>query len=106
MDEAKLQAMLEEATSHCYDEEDEFWAVFSALTGRISFPFQARVAGETVTLVGLDGHASGLEAGVMARVRKEGAGRTVSLAELDVLDPDPVSAEWLEVYRYWLRKRG
>jgi hypothetical protein len=70
MDEAKLEALLEEATAHCYDEEDEFWAVFSALLGRVSYPLQARMQGEAVTLVGLDGDASDLEVGVMACVQE------------------------------------
>jgi len=104
MDKAKLEALLEEATAHCYDEEDVFWGVFSALVGGLSFPLQASVSGEAVTLVGLDGHTSDPQAGVMARVQKGDQEQTVALAELEPLDPDPVSAEWLAAYRYWLGK--
>ncbi len=106
MDEAKLETMLEEATAHCYDDEDVFWGVFSALVGGISLPLQAMAQGEAVTLVGLDGHTSDPEAGVMARVQKGDQEETVALAELEFLDPDPASAEWLAVYRCWLGKRG
>ena len=105
MDEAKLEALLAEATAHCYDEEDEFWGVFSALVGRVSFPLQATVGGETVTLVGMDGHTSAPEVGVMARVQKGGQEESVALADLEAVDPDPASAEWLATYRYWLSKR-
>ena len=106
MDETRIQNLLEEATAHCYDEEDEFWAVFGALVGHLSCPLQARMQGQAVTFVGLDGHSSDLQVGVMARVQKGGQEESVALAELEVLDPDPVSAEWLAVYRYWLARGG
>jgi len=38
----------------------------------------------------------------VARVRKGTSEYTISLADLEFVDPDPVSAEWLEAYRYWL----
>jgi hypothetical protein len=60
MDEARLEALLKEATAHCYDEEDVFWGMFSALVGRLSLPLQASVRGEAVTFVGLDGPTSDL----------------------------------------------
>jgi hypothetical protein len=103
-DEAQLEALLNEATAHSYDEEDEFWAVFSALMGRISYPLQAQVGGEAVTLIGLDGPSSTIEAGVMAQVEKGGAQETVPLSELEAADPDPDSAAWLAVYKYWRAK--
>ena len=105
MDEARLEALLQEATAHCYDEEDEFWGVFSVLVGRVSYPLQARMQGEGVTLVGLDGDASDSQVGVMARVQKGGRGQTVALADLEVVDADPASAEWLAVYRHWWGRR-
>jgi hypothetical protein len=104
MDEARLKALLEEATAHCYDEEDEFWGVFAALMRGLSYPLQARMQGEDVTLVGLDGHTSDLHVGVIALVLKGDQERTVSLSNLEILDPDPASAEWLAAYRYWLGK--
>ncbi len=106
MDEAKLQAMLEEATAHSYDEEDEFWAVFSALVGRVAYPIPAEVAGEAATLVGVDGPTSSVDVGVMARVEKGGSEETVPLADVDPVGADPDSAEWLAMYRYWRGQRA
>jgi|YNPBryantNP2012_1023418.scaffolds.fasta_scaffold00253_23 hypothetical protein len=105
MNEARWQALLEEAISHCYDEEDEFWAVFSALVGRVSYPLKAMVDGEEVSLTGLDGAASSPEAGIMARVEKGGVERIVPLECVHVAVSDAGGAEWLHVYRYWLTKR-
>ncbi|MFQ6100215.1 MAG: calcium-binding protein [Anaerolineae bacterium] len=104
MDEAKLKALLEEATTHCYDDEEAFWGMFCTLQMRLSFPLQASVGGETATLVGVDEPSSGLEQGVMVRIQKEGQEKTVALTDLEPVDPDPASGEWLAVYRYWLRK--
>ncbi len=101
MDEAKLAALLADATAHCYDEEDRFWGVFSALVGGISFPLQATVQEEGVTLVRLDGHNSAPEVGVMVIVDK-GTEETVALADVEAIDPDPASTEWVAAYRYWL----
>ena len=106
MDEAQLEALLNEATAHSYDEEDEFWGVFSALMGRISYPLEAQVGGQAVTLIGLDGPGSNLEMGIVAQVEKGGAQETVPLSELEAVDPDPDSAAWLAVYKYWRAKRG
>jgi hypothetical protein len=104
MDEAQLEALLKEATAHSYDEEDEFWGVFSALMGRISYPLQAQVGGEAVTLTGLDGPSSNQETGIVAQVEKGGAQETVPLSEIEAVDPDPDSAVWLAMYKYWRAK--
>jgi len=52
LDKARLEALLEEATVDCYNEEEAFWGMFYTLEGSLSFPLQARVLDETVTLVG------------------------------------------------------
>ena len=105
MDEAKLKALLAEATAHCFDEEDEFWGMFSALVRGLSFPLQATVAGEAVTLTGLDGHTSDLQAGVMAQAQMGDQGKSVHLGEVELVDADATSAEWLAAYKLWVGKR-
>jgi len=111
MDNAKLEALIEEATAACYDEEEAFWALFSTLLGRISYPLEARVGGEAATLVGLDEPGSDLEQGVMARIQKGGQESTVALADVEAVGPeaggpDPASGDWLAAYRHWLGERG
>ena len=106
MDEAKLKALLAEATAHCFDEEDEFWGMFSALVRGLSFPLQATVSGEAVTLTGLDGHTSDLQAGVMAQAQIGDQEKSVHLGEVELVDADATSAEWLAAYRLWVSKRG
>ena len=39
--------------------------------------------------------------GHRGRVRKGGREYSVGLADLNFIAPDPTSAEWLAMYRYW-----
>jgi hypothetical protein len=61
--------------------------------------------GEPVEAVDLEGTRSGLRRSIVALVRKGDREYPVSLAELEFVDPDPASAEWLGMYRYWLKLR-
>ncbi len=101
MDEKRLEVLLEQATVDCYDEEEEFGGVLCTLDDNLNFPLQARAVGEQVAVIGLDGRRSSLRRGILAQVRKGDKEYTVGLSELVFVDPDPGSAEWLEVYRYW-----
>ena len=77
----------------------------------MSFPLQARMLGESVEVVDLDGARSGLRRGIVALVRKGDREYPVALADLEFVDPDPASAEWAdnkhpsEMFQYWLRLR-
>ena len=87
----------------CYGEDEVFMGILYTLDERLNFPLQARVLGERVEVVELDGGCSSLRRGIVARVRKAGREYTVSLADLAFVNPDPESAEWLEMYRHWLK---
>ncbi len=102
MDKKKLEAMLREATVDCYDEDEEFAGVCCTLEDSLHFPLQAKALGKVVEVVGLDETRSSLRRGIIARVRKGKREYRVALAELEFIDPDPVSAEWLAMFRYWL----
>ena len=103
MGEERLRELLEEATVDCYNEEEEFVGILVTLDERLSFPLQARALGELVKVIGLDHSQSDLRRGIVARVHKAGQEYSISLADLDFADPDPASAEWLEMYRHWLQ---
>ena len=59
MDEKRLEALLEQATVDCYDEEEEFSGVLCTLDDNLSFPLQAETMGEPVEVIGLDDPAQG-----------------------------------------------
>jgi hypothetical protein len=106
MDKERLEALLEEATVDCYGEDEEFTGVMCTLADELRFPLKATVVGELVEVMGIDERRSGLRRGVVARVSREGQDYRVGLAELEFVEADPVSAEWLEAYRYWLGLGG
>jgi hypothetical protein len=101
MDEKRLQELLEQSVVDCYDEEEEFGGVLCTLEDNLSFPLQAEAMGVPVEVLGLDSQRSSLRRGIVARVRKGDKEYTVGLSELAIIDPDPVSAEWVEMYRHW-----
>ena len=70
--------------------------------GGLTLPLKAKVLGDLVEVVDLDGANSSLRRGITALVRKGDREYSVGLAGLQFVDPDPAGAEWLEVYRYWL----
>lgn len=102
MDKERLEALLEEATVDCYGEDEEFTSMMYTLGEELLFPLKATVVGEMVEVMGIDEGRSNLRRGVVARVRRGGQEYQVGLAELEFVEPDPTSAEWLEAYRYWL----
>jgi hypothetical protein len=102
VDKERLEALLEEATVDCYGVDEEFTGVMCTLGEELRFPLKATVVGELVEVVGIDERRSSLGRGVVARVRRKGQDYQVGLAELEFVDPDPTSEEWLEAYRYWL----
>jgi hypothetical protein len=101
---AKLKALIDEATVDCYGEDEAFWCFFTVLEERLAFPLKAEIVGRRVTVVGLDGHRSSLYRGIVARVQHAGEEYTASLLDLDLVDADPESSEWLEAYRYWVEQ--
>jgi hypothetical protein len=106
MDRTRLEALLAEAIVDCYDEEEEFVGVLTILDEQLVFPLQARALGDDVTVIGLNHDRSDLRRGIVARVRKAGQEYNVALSELEFVNPDATSAEWLEVYRYWSGESG
>jgi hypothetical protein len=102
MDEERLRELLQGAMVNCFNEEEKFTCILLTLGERIHLPLQARIVGEDVEVIGLDDEQSDLRRGIVARVRKGGREYTVGLAELEFVDPDPESADWLAAYCLWL----
>jgi hypothetical protein len=97
----RLDALLAEATLDCYGEEEEFLGVLYTMEEHLKFPLRAKALGDPVEVIGLDEEQSGPRRGILARVRKGDREYSVALTGLEFADLDPVSLEWLDVYRYW-----
>lgn len=101
---ARWEAMIEEATVDCYGEYEAFAGMLATLEDRLEFPFEARVLGERVEVIELDERASSERSGVVVKVRKGGRQYAVALADVEAVEKDSDTADWLAAYRYWLGK--
>jgi hypothetical protein len=96
--------MVDEATVDCDDENEEFAGMLATLEDRLEFPFQAKVLGETVEVIGPEQEQSSERRGVAAKVCERGRQSTIALADLEALAKDTETADWLAAYWYWLGK--
>jgi hypothetical protein len=51
---ARLEAMVEEATVDCYNEEEQATGLFTMIEENLTVPFETRVLGVSVTVTGVD----------------------------------------------------
>jgi hypothetical protein len=58
IDKKELDKMIEEATVDCYNEDEAFTGILYTLADNLSFPFKAKVMGESVEIIGIDDEKS------------------------------------------------
>ena len=102
MDEARLRELIEEATTDCYDEYEEFWGMYNTLADELPFPFPAAVLGDPVEVTGL-AQQSSERRGVLVELRKAGQRYTFPLSELEAGALTGDAAEWVAAYQLWSR---
>jgi Calcium binding len=99
LSEAELDAMVQEATVDCYDEEEQLTGLATMVEENLEVPFETTVLGVTVTVTGVTHTSHGLVADC-ARGRHRQA---VHLLDLPLPDLSPKGAEWIVAYRRWAR---
>jgi Calcium binding len=98
----QLDKLLGEAMVDAYGDEEQFSSVVVTLQDNLPFPFEAKVIGETVEVIGIDDRRSGLGRGVIAVVRKGNREFRVALSELEM--PENFKGrKWLEMYQYYIQ---
>ena len=106
MDEARLKALVAEATAGCYDEHEAFLSMLATLNDRLQFPIEARMHGEEVIITGLDEYGSNVRRGILAVVELFDESYRFPLTDLAIEGAKPTNAEWLVAYRYWWHNKG
>ncbi len=96
----KLDKMVEEATVDCYGEEEAFSGILVTVGDNLPYPFEAKVIGEPVQVIGFDESKSGLGRGIIVIVRKGGKEYRVALSDLEVSE-NFKGRQWLELYEYY-----
>jgi hypothetical protein len=95
---AALDALIEEATVDCYNDEEQVTGLFTLLEDNLELPFETSVLGVTVTAAKVDLTVSHE---IVAICRREGQKQTIPILDLPLPAPAPDGAEWIEAYRRW-----
>jgi hypothetical protein len=99
LSEAELNAMIEEATVDCNDEEEALTGFATLVEENLEVPFETTVLGVTVTVTGVTHTSHGLVADcARGRHRQE-----IHVLDLPLPKPPPKGAEWIAAYRRWTR---
>jgi Calcium binding len=96
---AELDALIEEATVDCYNEEEQVTGLFTMLEEHLVLPFQTSMLGMTVTVTRVDLTVSDQ---IVAICRRDGVKQAIPILDLPLPVPAPDGAEWIEAYRRWL----
>lgn len=96
--EARLDAMVEEATVDCYNEDEQVTGLFTMIEDNLALPFQTTVLGMAVSVISADLSESGQIVAICSRHELRQA---IPILDLPMPVPAPVGAEWIEAYRRW-----
>jgi Calcium binding len=97
LSEAELDALIDQATVDCYNEDEELAGFAVMIEDNLAVPFETTVLGVTVTVKQIDQAESGIVA-ICVRGKHRQA---IPLLDLPLPDPPPQGAEWIAAYRHW-----
>jgi hypothetical protein len=94
---ARLDALVEEATVDCYNEDEQLTGLFTMIKNNLAVPFTTQVLGVEVTVRRVD-----LVRSEIVAVCPHGRTRQlIGILDLPLPDPPPEGVEWIEAYRHW-----
>jgi hypothetical protein len=98
MTRAELDALIEEATADCYNDEEQITGLFTMLDEHLTLPFDTDMLGMTVTVTKID---LTVNHEIVAICRRDGHRQAIPILDLPLPTPPPDGAEWIEAYRRW-----
>jgi hypothetical protein len=98
MSEAKLDALIEEATVDAYDESEQIVGFYTMLQEHLEMPFQTAVLGVEVTAEKVDLSDDNQIVVVCTRGK---ARQRIPILDLPLPKPPPKGVEWIDAYRRW-----
>jgi hypothetical protein len=93
---SELDALIEEATVDCYNEEEQITGLFTMLEEHLTLPFQTSVLGMTVTVTRVDLTVSDQ---IVAICQRDRVKQAIAILDLPLPAPAPDGSEWIEAYR-------
>ena len=100
MTRAELDALIEEATVDCYNDEEQITGLFTMIDEQLAVPFRTEVLGAQVTVAKVD---LTVEHEIVAICRREHHKQAIPILDLPLPHPAPDGAQWIEAYRRWRR---
>jgi len=102
-DRERLQALIEEATVDCHDEEEQHTGLLTMIEDQVVCPFRARIIGEEVTVTGFEPSQRGY--GLLAICERNGKRYRIDVNSLEWVEPYPEGFEWIEAFQAWQKHR-
>ena len=96
--EARLDAMIEEATVDCYNDDEQVTGLFTMIEDNLALPFETTVLGMAVSVVSVDLSDGGQ---IVAICSRGGMRQAIPMLDLPMPSPPPAGAEWIKAYRRW-----
>lgn len=100
MSTVKLDAMIEEATVDCHNEDEQATGLFTMLEEHLSLPFETSILGVPVIVRGIELNDGN---NVVAICVRDKMSQRVSILDLPLPTPPPAGADWIAAYRRWAR---
>jgi hypothetical protein len=100
MTQAEIDALIEEATVDCYNDEEQITGLFTMIDEHLALPFDTEVLGMTVTVTKID---LTINHEIVAISRRDTHKQTIPILDLPLPTPPPDGAEWIDAYRRWRR---
>lgn len=96
-----MEAMIQAATTDCYNESEEVTGWFTLIEENIATPFETEVLGVAVTVRRIALNDAGQIVAVCSRGRDR---QTLPILDLPLPRPRPEGSEWIAAYRYWMAR--
>lgn len=96
---AALDAMVEEATVDCYNEDEQLTGLLTMIEDNLVTPFETQVLGVDVDVKRVDLADSDQIVAICSRGELRQA---IPIVDLPLPTSPPEGAEWIEAYRRWL----
>jgi hypothetical protein len=97
MSRSQLDAISDEATVDCYNDDEQLTGLFTMIEDNLAVPFTTQVLGADVTVRRVDL----VHGEIMAVCHRGRIRQAIGILELPLPSPPPEGAQWIEAYRHW-----
>ncbi len=100
LSKAKLEALIEEAVTDAYNEDEQKVGLLTMMQEHLALPFSVSILGVEATVEKVDMTRDGR---IVAVCRREGVKQRIEILDLPLPKPTTASAEWIAAYSFWRR---